>query len=149
MEPPRSAQQRKQDTLDRLAADKDAWVATAATDAIPYLVPLSYFWDGATLTMSTPEASPTARNLTASGLVRLGLGPTRDVVLIEGTIETFTTDAVPGKMADAYAAGTRWDPRKERNRHSFFRVTPVRIQAWREVNELKGREIMTDGRWLT
>jgi hypothetical protein len=148
MQPPRSAQQRKQDTLDRLATDKDAWVATAGQDEVPYLVPLTYFWDGATLTMSTPEASPTARNLTASGLVRLGLGPTRDVVLIEGAVETFTADTVPDEVADAYAAGTRWDPRKEQNRHSFFRVTPVRIQAWREVNEIKGRELMADGNWL-
>jgi Pyridoxamine 5'-phosphate oxidase len=148
MEPPRSAQQRKKDTLDRLSADKDAWVATAGSDAIPYLVPLSYFWDGATFTLSTPEATPTARNLAASGLVRLGLGPTRDVVLIEGTVETFTTDTVPDEVADAYAAGTRWDPRKERNRHSFVRVTPVRIQAWREVNEIKDRDLMTGGGWL-
>lgn len=29
MEPPRSAQQRKQDTLERLATDKDVWFATA------------------------------------------------------------------------------------------------------------------------
>jgi hypothetical protein len=148
MEPPRSAQQRKQDTLDRLATDKDAWVATAGPDGIPYLVPLSYFWDGATFTLSTPEATPTARNLAASGLVRLGLGPTRDVVLIEGTVQTFTADTVPDEVADAYAAGTRWDPRKERNRHSFFRITPVRIQAWREVNEIKARELMTGGDWL-
>lgn len=30
MEPPRSAQQRKNDTLSRLAADIDAWIATGA-----------------------------------------------------------------------------------------------------------------------
>jgi hypothetical protein len=27
-------------------------------------------------------------------------------------------------------------------------VTPRRIQAWREENELAEREIMRDGRWL-
>jgi hypothetical protein len=27
-------------------------------------------------------------------------------------------------------------------------VTPDRIQAWREENELEGRELMADGQWL-
>jgi hypothetical protein len=149
MEPPRSAQQRKTDTLERLATDKDVWVATADSGGNPYLVPLSFVWDGDALTLSTPEASPTARNLTASGFVRLGLGPTRDVVLIEGAVRSFTAGTVPDEMADAYAAAVRWDPRKERQPHAFFRVTPVRVQAWREVNEIKGRELMADGRWLS
>ena len=30
----------------------------------------------------------------------------------------------------------------------WFRVTPRRIQAWREVDELPGRELMRDGRRL-
>jgi catechol 2,3-dioxygenase-like lactoylglutathione lyase family enzyme len=29
-----------------------------------------------------------------------------------------------------------------------FRISPRRIQAWREVNELPDRELMRDGRWL-
>jgi len=41
MEPPRSAQQRKSDTLSRLAADIDAWIATGDTAGDGYLVPLS------------------------------------------------------------------------------------------------------------
>jgi len=27
-------------------------------------------------------------------------------------------------------------------------VTPVRIDAWREADELDGRELMREGRWL-
>ena len=27
-------------------------------------------------------------------------------------------------------------------------VSPHRIQAWREVNEMPDRELMCDGRWL-
>jgi hypothetical protein len=144
---PRSAQLRKQDTLARLDRDVDAWVASASPDGSAYLVPLSYLWDGATLTVSTPEASPTSRNLQASGRVRLALGPTRDVVLIEGTVETFTRDSVPADLAAAFAAKL-WDARAGAVRHAYFRITPLLIQAWREVNELKGRDLMRDGRWL-
>jgi hypothetical protein len=144
---PRSAGQRKSDTLARLEHDVDAWVASADRDGGAYLVPLSFLWDGATLTISTPEASPTGRNLAASGRVRLGIGPTRDVVLIEGTVETFSSEGVPDDLADAFAARL-WDPRASAIRYSYFRITPVLIQAWREENELRGRDLMRGGRWL-
>jgi hypothetical protein len=32
--------------------------------------------------------------------------------------------------------------------YRWFRITPRRIQAWREENELQDRELMRDGRWL-
>jgi predicted pyridoxine 5'-phosphate oxidase superfamily flavin-nucleotide-binding protein len=146
-EPPRSPLQRKRDTLARLENDVDAWVASADRDGTPYLVPLSFVWDGATLTMATPESSPTGRNLRESGRVRLALGPTRDVVLIEGTAEAYARETVPAAMADAFAAKL-WDARLEPTRYAYFQITPLRIQAWREENELVGRDLMRDGGWL-
>ena len=86
-QPPRTREDRRQDTLDRLDRDADVWVATADAGGVPYLTPLSFHWDGSTLLLSTPAASPTGRNLRASGRVRLGLGLTRDVTMIEGTVQ--------------------------------------------------------------
>jgi Pyridoxamine 5'-phosphate oxidase len=145
--PARSAQQRKQDTLDRLERDEDAWVASAGPGADVYLVPLSFLWDGELITVATPESSPTGRNLAATGKVRLCLGETRDVVLIEGTVEAFTLETVPVQLADAFAAKC-WDARDSKPRYGFFRITPQLIQAWRQVNELSGRDLMRDGNWL-
>lgn len=145
--PARNAKQRKLDTLARLDRDVDAWVASASPDGVPYLIPLSYLWDGETLTVSTPEDSPTGRNMTTGQLVRLTIGPTRDVVLIEGTVEAFSREKVPAELADAFAAKL-WDPRLDSVRYSYFRITPKIIQAWRQVNELSGRNLMRDGRWL-
>jgi hypothetical protein len=147
--PPRPADQRRQDSLRRLEGDVDAWVATAgAADGTPYLVPLSFLWDGATLLIATPSASPTARNLRSTGKVRLGIGPTRDLVLIEGTVgETLAAAEVPDELGDAFAAKTGFDPR-QLSGYSYFRIHPRRLQAWREVNELKDRELMADGKWL-
>lgn len=145
--PARSAQQRKLDTLARLDRDVDAWVASASPDGVPYLIPLSYLWDGETLTVSTPEDSPSARNLSTGRPVRLAIGPTRDVVLIEGTVEAFCKEKVPEQVADAFAEKL-WDPRLDSVRYSYFRITPRLIQAWRQVNELSGRTLMRDGRWL-
>src|SRR5215216_3301759 len=113
MAPPvRPPQQRRQDTLDRLERDVDAWVATADPGSgTPYLVPLSFLWDGAGLLIATPASSPTSRNLRATGKVRLGIGPTRDLVLIEGTVHEVTAPTeIPGAVGDAFAVKTGFDP---------------------------------------
>jgi hypothetical protein len=144
---PRSLAQRRRDTEHRLTHDVDVWVASASPDGVPYLVPLSFDWDGEALLLATTE-SPTARNLAATRVVRLGLGLTRDVVLIEGNVEILEIDALPREQGDRFADRTGFDPRALGTPYRWFRVTPRRMQAWREENELKGRELMRDGRWL-
>lgn len=148
-EPARTVKQRTQDTLRRLEQDVDVWVSTAAPDgAAAHLIPLSYLWDGTTVLLATPGASPTGRNLRATGTVRLGFGPTRDVVMVEGTVETLEAAALPAGAGDAFAARTGFDPRALTTVYLYFRVTPRRVQAWREADELAARDLMRDGEWL-
>jgi Pyridoxamine 5'-phosphate oxidase len=150
MDPPtRSPKQRKQDSLNRLEHDIDAWVATAdERSGTPYLVPLSFLWDGATLLIATRSSSPTSRNLQATGKVRLGIGPTRDLVLVEGTVQALAASELPDEVGDAFAAKTGFDPRRLTSPYLYFRIHPQRLQAWREANELEDRELMHDGEWL-
>ena len=75
---PRPAAERRRDTEHRLRHDVDLWVASASSDGVPYLVPLSFDWDGRSLLLSTPLTSPTGQNLAATGTVRLALDHTRD-----------------------------------------------------------------------
>ena len=145
---PRSRPQRRRDTEDRLTHDVDLWVATASIDAVPYLVPLSFDWDGAALLVATPTDSPTGRNLAATGTVRLGLGHTRDVCMIDGDVEVIEIDVLPPELGDRFAVRTGFDPRALATPYRWFSISPRRIQAWREVNELPGRDLMRDGRWL-
>jgi hypothetical protein len=145
---PRSRTQRRRDTEHRLAHDVDLWVATASADGAPYLVPLSFDWDGEELLVATPAESPTGRNLAAGGMVRLGLGHTRDVSMIDGEVAVLELDALPREAGDRFAARTGFDPRAEPTPYRWFRISPRRIQAWREANELPGRDLMRDGRWL-
>jgi hypothetical protein len=145
---PRSPEQRRRDTEHRLNHDVDAWVASAWAEGAPYLVPLSFEWDGETLLLATSTDSPTGRNLAASGVVRLGLGLTRDVCMIEGDVEVLEIDALPRERGDRFAVRTGFDPRALATPYGWFRTSPRRIQAWREVNEMRGRELMRDGRWL-
>jgi Pyridoxamine 5'-phosphate oxidase len=145
---PRTPRQRRQDTLHRLERDVDAWVATAdPASGTPYLVPLSFLWDGSTLLIATPSTSPTGRNLRATGKVRLGIGPTRDLVLIEGTVaEILAAAELPDEVGDSFAAKTGFDPRRLTG-YSYVRIHLQRLQAWREANELKDRELMHGGQW--
>ena len=145
---PRSRAQRRRDTEHRLTNDIDVWVASASADGAPYLVPLSFDWDGEALLVATPTDSPTGRNLAATGTVRLGLGHTRDVSMIDGEVEVLEIDALPQQRGDRFAARTGFDPRALATPYRWFRISPRRIQAWREVNELPDRELMRDGRWL-
>ncbi|HEU0041433.1 MAG TPA: pyridoxamine 5'-phosphate oxidase family protein [Jiangellaceae bacterium] len=147
--PPRTREQRMQDALDRLEQDVDAWVASADPESgTPYLIPLSFAWDGATLLVSTPANSPTSRNLQATGKVRVGIGPTRDLVLIEGTVRVQAATEITDEVGEAFATKTGFDPRRLSTPYLYFRIMPVLIQAWREVDELTGRDIMRDGKWL-
>jgi len=145
---PRDLAQRTADTRSRLDNDIDVWVSTASPDGVPHLRPLSFAWDGTALLVSTPEASPTGRNLASSGMASLALGHTRDVVMIEGNVEVIPIGELPQDVGDAFAARTEFDPRTLRTKYAFFRITPVEIQAWREVDELPNRTIMRGGAWL-
>lgn len=144
----RSRAQRRRDTEHRLTHDIDTWVASASTDGVPYLVPLSFDWDGEALLVATPTDSPTGRNLAATKAARLGLGHTRDVIMIEGDVELLEMDALPLELGDRFAARAGFDPRVLATSYRWYRISPRRIQAWREVNELPDRELMRDGRWL-
>ena len=145
---PRSRADRCRDTQHRLTHDIDVWVASASADGKPYLVPLSFDWDGAAVLVATPTNSPTGKNLDRSRVARLALGPTRDVTMIEADVEVIEIGELPQEQGDRFAARSGFDPRGLTSSYRWFRITPRRIQAWREVDELTERELMRDGRWL-
>jgi len=144
---PRSGAERKADALRLLETDDDAWVATADGSGRPHLVPLSIWWDGERITMATAAGNRTFDNLSTGGAVRLAVGGTRDVVMIDGSAELLPV-ADDAEVADGFASRHGWDPRDEESDWVFVRVRPNRIQAWREADEIVGRTIMRDGRWV-
>ncbi|MGW1545556.1 pyridoxamine 5'-phosphate oxidase family protein [Streptomyces sp. NPDC002346] len=145
--PPRGLEERLRDTRAKLESDVDLWVATPGSPGV-HLIPLSYLWEGTAFLISTPRASVTGRNLLADGQVRLGLGPTRDVVVVDGTAEPVDIADLAPETGDTFAAKTGFDPRELDEPYQYFLIRPRRIQAWREANELQGRDLMRDGRWL-
>ena len=152
---PRTREQRRADTLAKLSAPAmDVWVATAAAEAggiaSSHLVPLSLAWIDERVVLATEADSATARNIISHRRARLGLGPTRDVVMIDAELEqVYSLEEVPVGLARRYAMQADWDPRESGGLMRFLVLRPLRIQAWREVNELPGRTLMRAGAWLT
>ena len=145
---PRGAGERKADALTTLATPAvDVWVATASADGAPYLVPLSLAWVAERVVIAVEGSSRTARHLAATGRARLGVGPTRDVVMIDAVVERSVGVDEDGELGKAYAAQADWDPRGLAG-YVFLVLRPVRVQAWREVDEIAGRTLMREGRWL-
>ncbi|MEX0664756.1 MAG: pyridoxamine 5'-phosphate oxidase family protein [Acidimicrobiia bacterium] len=145
---PRSSEARKADTLATLASEKDVWVATADPTGQAHLVPLSLWWDGETVTVTTTATAPTARNAAASGRARIAVGTTRDVVMIDGPIELVPLADAPEVVRTGFLDHCGWDPAWNDGEWVYLRLRPQRVQAWRETDEIDGRTLMRDGRWL-
>ncbi|GGY64780.1 pyridoxamine 5'-phosphate oxidase family protein [Streptomyces omiyaensis] len=144
---PRDRARRIRDVRERLEREVDLWVASAGADGVPYLVPLSFFWDGADVWLVTRLSNPTGRNLAANPRTRLALGDTRDVVLLDGEVAVYTHDEVPEAVAEGFRVRTGWNAVRSGPAHRWFRVRPAGVQAWREEPELPGRQLMTAGEW--
>ena len=142
----RSTTQRVVDVRAKLESEVDIWVPSASELGDAYLVPLSFHWDGTTLTIATPRKSQTARNLRRAGWARLALGPTRDVVVLEGPVHEVAVDANDA-LAEAHARAVGFDARQDSG-YVFIQLRPTRILAWRSPAELAQREVMRDGVWL-
>jgi hypothetical protein len=144
----RDAATRKADTLALLTTPAiDVWVATASGAGTPYLVPVSLAWVDERAVIAIEATSVTARNLLASRNARLAVGPTRNVVMIDAELERAADVAADDALAEAYAAQADWDPRGGTG-YLFLVLRPLRMQAWREANEIPGRTLLRDGTWL-
>jgi hypothetical protein len=138
MEDPRSTERRRADALEKLNAGRaDAWVATAS-DQAAHLVPLSFAWK-----------SVTARNLRSGGRARIALGTTRDVVMIDASLDRIVAVAEHSDViAETYAGQADWDPRHAGSDFVYLLLRPQRVQVWREANEIAGRTVMRYGSWI-
>jgi hypothetical protein len=69
--------------------------------------------------------------------------------MIDGQAEVVEIDALSEQRAGRFAQRSGFYPRASATPHRWFRICPRRIQAWREADELAGRDLMNDGRSLT
>ncbi len=145
--PARSRAERLRDTRAILEGGTDCWVATASAAGEPHLVPLSYGWQDGVVTLATPAAYRTVANLTERPALRLAFGGIRDVVLMTGRAVVGPVEGAPAALVDGFTRQAGFDPRRHAG-YAFVVVTPRRVLAWRQENELEGRVLMRGGGWL-
>ena len=147
----RSPEQRKSDALAKLTANgANVWAASASPTGAVHLVPVTHTWNGSQIALATEPRSRTAANVTANPRVRLALGETRDVVMIDAVlVEAVSRAEATADLADAYAAQAGWDPRTDEGDYVYLVLRPERIQVWREGEDLTGRTVMRNGTWAT
>lgn len=145
---PRELATRIADT--RVALSKkgaDVWVATASAAGTAHLIPVSLAWVEERVVIAIRRSSITARNLEFSRSARLGVGPTRDVVIIDAILDGVIPVGDDAGLHTAFLAQADWNPRESRG-YCYMVLRPQQIQAWREVEEIADRTLMRDGAWL-
>lgn len=146
----RSPDQRKSDALAKLTTKgENIWVASASPIGAVHLVPVSHTWNGSNVVVATEPESRTVTNVSTNGRVRLALGKTRDVVMIDAVlVESVPVAQSTADLADAYATQAGWDPRTDGGDYVYLVFRPDRILVWQEGEDLTGRTIMRNGTWL-
>ncbi|MGC4191046.1 MAG: hypothetical protein QM589_07765 [Thermomicrobiales bacterium] len=143
----RSIQERITDVEKRFQTNVNAWVASASATGETWLIPLTFQWNGTDLLLATTAKSRTARNLLRAGVVRLALGATNDVIIVEGSVTAAQGTEIDPARAEAHAQRAGFDPRQQDD-YVYLVVHPRTIQAWSGPAEMADRVVMRDGHWL-
>jgi hypothetical protein len=144
----RTVEARKADVLGALEGQRDLWLATADTTGRPHLIAVSAWWDGTELVVATKADSRSAANLAVGSEVRLAAGSPADVIMIDARVVDVAPASDAAELADGFNIAVGWDPRAVGEGWAFYRLRPTRIQAYRGYDELEGRDVMRNSRWL-
>jgi general stress protein 26 len=144
---PRTLLERRAAAQERLRGNDNLWLATASDGRGPHLIPVSYWWDGTRLTTATFENSRTLKNVRAQPNVRVAIGSTGDVLIVDAIAMIVTVGDVEPSAAEGYARASGNDPRSVPG-FTYIQLTPDRMQVWRGPTEFAGRTVMRHGVWL-
>jgi general stress protein 26 len=107
---------------------------------------VSFWWDGARLTTSTFEPSRTLDNVQKQPKVRVSVGTTTDVLMIDATATVVRDDEVDADVAEGYAEASGIP--QSTPGFVYIQLLPRRMQMWRGREEFTDRTVMRDGVWL-
>ena len=144
----RTVVERKADVLAALEGQGDMWLASADVSGRPHLIAVSAWWDGTDVVVATKLSSRTATNLASGGIARLALGSPADAIMIAALLVESTAAEEAPEVAAGFSAAVGWDPREVGAGWAFYRLRPTRVQAYRGYEELEGRDVMRNSRWL-
>ncbi len=139
--------ERREAAIEHLRSHSNLWLATASDGRGPHLIPASYWWDGSRLTTATFEDSRTLKNVRAQPKVRVSVGSTSEVLMIDAAAVIVAVADIDPAAAEGYARASRNDPRSVPG-FVYIQLTPQRMQVWRGAAEFTGRTVMRGGAWL-
>ena len=104
---------RAEEALARLQSESNVWVATASSDGVPHLVPLSLAWIDGHVVVATPSDTPTAQNGVATGRARAALDSADDVAIFDVDVEVVDFDDAEEALKNSYVDRVGWDPSEQ------------------------------------
>ena len=139
--------QRKTTALHKLAHEKYLWFATANRSGAPHLVPLGFVWRNGRMVLASSSTNRTVSNVRETGVARVALGQTDDVVMIDGGVELVGVDSIDTTVAAEYEQKYAVDLRVVPG-WTYLQLTPERIQVFRDAPEpSQARAVMSAGAW--
>jgi hypothetical protein len=144
---PRSRLERRAAALEHLRSNSNLWFATASDGRGPHLIPVSYWWDGNRLTTAMFENSRTLKNVRSQPKVRVAIGSTGDVLMIDSTATIVSVTEIDPGAAEAYAraAGMTQDRCRVSLTSNWLRSG---CRRGGDPRSFAGRTVMHRGVWL-
>lgn len=78
----------------------------------------------------------------------MAVGDTLYVVVFDVVVEVLPVDEAPAVMMDSFTLRNGWGPRSRQGNWVCMVMAPQQIQTWQSEEELSGRDVMLEGKWL-
>ena len=111
---------------ERLSSAHNYWLATAAQDGRPHLMPVWGVWLDETFYFSTGPTTVNGRNLAANPALVVHLESGEDTVILEGVAEQVTEPSLVGRINDLYGPKYDWAQQIP----AFYALRPHIAMAW-------------------
>ena len=117
---------------DRLAKERNYWVATTHPDGRPHVMPVWGLWLDETFYFATDTASRKGRNLVANPNLVVHLESGDDVVIIEGSAEEVMEPPLLQHFAEDYQMKYQIRPDVNSATAKVYSLRPKVAFAWQE-----------------
>ena len=115
--------------LERLETERNIWLATMRPDGRPHLVPIWFIWHEHCFFLGMKGASVKARNLQQNPRVSLSLEDGSNVVICEGSAETYQPWAAD--LLAKFKAKYDWDIPGDPDGYGLIvKITPTKWMLW-------------------
>ena len=94
--------------VERLSDGHNYWIATTRPDGRPHAMPVWGVWFDNRFYFSTGEQSRKARNIVENPQCVVGTERGTDAIVVEGTAELITDEAVRKRFAEFYSEKYQW-----------------------------------------